>query len=289
MIPWYVYAIGSTIFATAFAIGRKKALQNEHALEFESARSIAVLLLLLILLPFITPSYSLKTIGIVYIVSLAAVAGIVLMAKAFRHLQISLLYPLMNLKSLFVLVLAYIFLGESVSALNLVGIFILLITAYVLEADHHFSNLILPLKALFTSKYNIFAISALLIFSFTSLMDKYIVTNLLDPLSFMLLVWLFVAFNLNVIHGFLYGYNEVRVIFKQKGPFIFLVSFFSIGANLLALKALTLAFVSLVTPVLMLSTIFVVFIGGRFFKEKHVMYRVGVSFIMLMGVYLVIV
>jgi len=289
MIPWYVFAIASTIFATAFAIARKKALQYEHALEFESARSLAVLMFLLILLPFITPSYSLKVIGIVYIVSLAGVAGIVLMAKAFRHLEISLLYPLINLKSLFVLVLAYIFLGESITALNMVGILILLATAYVLEADHHFSNLIIPLKALFTSKYNIFAIAALLIFSFTSVMDKYIVTNLLDPLSFMLLVWLFVAFNLNVLHGFLYGYKEIKQCFKENGPLIFMVAFFSLGANLLALNALRLAYVSLVTPVLLLSTIFVVFIGGRFFKEKHIMYRVGVSLVMLIGVYLVII
>ena len=141
---------------------------------------------------------------------------------------------------------------------------------------------------MFKSKYSLYVIAALIMFSITSLMDKYIIDNLLDPLPFLALVWIFVAININIVHGILYGFDEVKKYIIKYPLFPFLVAFFSIGAGFLYLNALKTANVSLVAPVLTLATLFVVFFGGRFFKESNITYRLIVSVLMITGVYLVI-
>lgn len=288
-MQWYFYVFGSVVFAAAFAIARKKALEKEHALDFESARSFFVVLILLFFLPLVEISVSWAVLFLVYLSSLLAAVGIVFMSKAYRHSEISLIYPLNNLKPFFVFVLAYFFLSEKISLLNASGVFLLLISAYALEADHHFSDFFYPLKSLFSSKYNIYFIFSLVLFSITSLFDKYFVSNFFTPLSLLFIMWILISLNLNIIHGVTHGFKEVRDMIIRKPALPLLVAVFSVGSNFLYLTALQTAYVSLVTPLLMLSTLLVVVIGGKFFKEQNLFYRAAISVVMLVGAYLIII
>ena len=69
MVEWYVYALGAVLFHAAFAITRKKALLKEHALNFESARTLTLALLSLLLIPFLDFGFDRRILIIVYIVS----------------------------------------------------------------------------------------------------------------------------------------------------------------------------------------------------------------------------
>ena len=110
---------------TGFVIARKKALLKVHAMNFESVRTLSVAVLNLFLIPFIDLSdISLKVYAIVYFVSLLSTIGILLMAKALRHNDISLIYPLRNIKPIFVLLLAYIFLHERIALKQFFGVMI---------------------------------------------------------------------------------------------------------------------------------------------------------------------
>jgi len=199
------------------------------------------------------------------------------------------LYSLLgNLKPAFVALLAFIFLAESITYKNIIGIIVLLLSAYLLESDHHFSDFVKPIKHLLKEKYSIYFILAIFLFSVTAVFDKFIISNYLDIFTYFFLIWLFIAINFNFIHIFLYGYKDTIKCFKKVTYLPVLVGFFSLGGNLLALKALSLAYVSLVTPVLMLNTLFVVVLGGKFFHEKYIYFRLAVSLFMLIGAYLVI-
>jgi len=288
MVEWYVYAIGSALLGTIFVLLRKKALKKEHALEFESARSISMAFLLLLFLPFIKINVDLKILALLYFATFLGSVGIIFTSRAYRHDQISHVFPLANLRPFFVLILAYLFLGETVTSQNIVGIIILLLGAYALEADHHFSDLLYPIKSIFKTKSSFYMISAIGIFSITALIDKYLIDNYFDPITLLFLAWIFIAINLNVYHGFKFGFREIKQVFKETNYLPILIAVFSIGANLLYLTAIQKAYVSLVTPVIMLSTLFVVFIGGNFFKEDNVLSRVLISTAMLAGVYLII-
>ena len=288
VIPWWGFAIISSVFGTAFALFRKKALQKEHALKFESARGLSIVFFLIFFIPFMKFPGAIEAYLIAFVLAVLAAVAVIFISKAYRHSQISYVYPLQNLKPLFVLIFAYIFLAERVSTKNLIGIAVILLGAYILEADHHFSDLIYPVKALFRSKYSLYFVGAVIVFSVTSILDKYLVTNYFDPLTFLFIVWSMITIILNFVHGIMYGFKEIKQCFMKTKYLPGLVGGLSIFGNIAYLKALQLANISLVAPVVLLSTLGVVLIGGEFFKEDNLTYRIIVSLIMVFGVYLVI-
>lgn len=288
MLPWYVLGIIVALIGTVFTLVRKKALGNEHAMNFESARTITVALFSLLLIPFAEFNINISTIFLVYITSLIVAIGILFQAKAVRHGQISLMAPLSNIRPAFVLLLAYIFLAERLSLGQIGGIFLLLISAYLLQADHHVKNLFEPIKNLIKDKNALFYLLALFIFSISTLMDKYIITERLDIFSYSILLWVFIAINFNIIHGVIFGFKETVDCFKRQKFYPFIVGFLALAGAVVSYQALTMTKVSLLTPVVMLKTLFIVFLGGRFFKEDNILFRSMVSIFMLGGALMVI-
>ena len=285
-----MFALGSAVTFTLFQIIRKKALLKVHAMNFESARTIFVVMISLFLIPFLDFSFDKSSLFWVYIVSLLATTGILYAAKAFRHDDISLIFPLGNLRPAFVVVLAFIFLSESIGVRQITGIGILLVSAYLLESDHHLSNFVAPIKHLMKSKESLYFIFATFLFSICSILDKFIIgTKITNIFTYFFLVWIFIAINFNIIHAFLYGIKEVVKCVRKTTYLPFVVALLSVAGNLLALKAISMAYVSLVVPIIMLSTLPVVIFGGRFFHEKFLMFRLGVSALMLIGAYLIII
>ncbi|MBW2996117.1 EamA family transporter [Candidatus Woesearchaeota archaeon] len=289
MVAWWIFAIGSALLHTLFQITRKKALTKVHSMNFESTRALSVALLALLLIPFIDLNISGTVFLLTYLVSVLGTAGILLASKALRHEAISLITPLGNIRPAFVAVLAFFFLGETIIARQIVGIAVILLGAYLLESDHHFSDFLKPIKHFINDKYSIFFVIAVLMFSVCAVLDKYIITNYLDIFTYFFLVWMFIAVNFNLVHIFLYGYKDTVKCFKKVKYWPFIVGGLSLAANLLALKALSLAYVSLVAPVLMLSTLFIVWVGGEFFHERYIYFRLFVSLVMIIGAYLVII
>lgn len=287
-IAWYVYAIVAAIFASAFSITRKKGLHHEHAMNFESVRTLFVALFSLALIPLINLEVNIGIIFITYASSLIAAIGIVFASKAFRHGEISLLAPLSNIRPAFITFMAYLFLAETPSLGQLVGIAVLFIAAYLLESNHDVKDLIGPIKNLTRNRNALYYIFAISLFSITSILDKYVISGRLDIFSYFFLFWVFLALNFNFIHGIIFGFKELITCFKNVKRYLFLVAFFSFVSNILTLKALSMEYVSLVIPILMLSTLFTVFIGGKFFKEENVLFRFGVSILMIVGALMVV-
>jgi len=288
MIPWYIYAFASVILGTIFSIYRKKALLTEHAMNFESARTLTIALLCLFLIPYINLNVNRNIIILVYLVSFLVTAGILFTAKALRHKAISLIFPLGNIKPAFVAVIAFFFLSEAIQPKQIIGIIILFISAYLLESDYHISDFIVPLKHVFKTKYSLYFIFAVFLFSITAVFDRFVISNYMNIFTYFFLLWIFVAVNFNIVHVFEYGYRDTINCFKRITYLPLLVAFLSTIKNLFVYKALSLAYVSLVVPVLMLETLFVVLFGGRFFHEKYLFFRFGVSALMLIGAYLII-
>jgi len=289
MIPWYVYAFVSVIFSTIFLILRKKALLKEHAMNFESLRTLFLALFGLFLIPFINLDIEKKTFLLIYAVAFIATIAILFFSKAVRHNDISLVFPLANFKPAFVAIIAFVFLSEAIQIKQIIGIVILLISAYLLESDHHISAFLAPIKHLFKIKSNIYFIFSIFLFSITAVLDKYIITFYTNIFTYLFLVWIFIAVNFNLIHFFLYGYKDTIDCFKRTKGFPVLVAFLAFIKNLFVFKALSLTFVSLVTPFLMLETLFIVLLGGKFFHEKYLLFRFSAASLMLIGAYLIII
>jgi drug/metabolite transporter (DMT)-like permease len=140
------------------------------------------------------------------------------------------------------------------------------------------------------SKYSLFFLFAMFLFAICSVLDKFILTyKITNIYTYFFFIWIFLAINFNIVHSFMYGFKDTIKCFKKTKQLGFFVALFSMGGNLLAYKAISLANVSLVIPILMLKTFFVVLFGGRFFHERYLYFRLFVSSIMLVGAYLIII
>lgn len=290
MAEWYYFAITAAVLHTLFQILRKKALQKSHAMSFESVRGMFVVLLALLLIPFM--KWDINPIGVLlaYVVSLLAATGIVLAAKAYHHNDISLISPLSNMRPAFVAILAFVFLSEAITPLQITGIAILLVSAYLLESDHHFSDFIAPIKHLLESKYSLYFLLATFLFSIGVLIDRFVLTtHITNVFTYFFFVWLFIAININIIHALFFGVKDSMQCLKETKYLPFVVALISVSQNLLIYKALTLAYASLVTPVLMLSTLGIVIFGGSYFHEKYLLFRLTASALMLVGAYMIII
>lgn len=287
--PWYIYAFAAVIAGTFFSVFRKKALKKTHSMQFAATRSLVALFLSLFLIPLIdVTSLKPRVILLIYIASLLATIGIFFMSKSYRHMDLSILAPLQNTKPIFIAILGYLVLGEILSLKQLLGIATILLAAYILEADRHFDDLTRPFKKFVSSRYSLYLLFAVIIFSVTSILDKMLVTNHTDPLTLLVLIRIFIGLNINIAHGVSYGFKEIGTCFSRTSYLPLIVAFFAMSSNLLVYMALKLAYVSVVVPFTMLTTLFVVIIGGEFFHEKNLLYRLMTSFVMIIGVYLLV-
>jgi uncharacterized membrane protein len=288
MIPWYVYVLASVFFSIIFTIARKKALLKVHSMNFESARTLTMAVICLFLIPFLNLNLDKRGILIIYFVSVLATIGILLSSKSLRHKDISLIFPLGNFKPAFVAILAFLFLSEAIKTKQIIGIAILLLSAYLLESDHHISDFYAPIKNFLKSKYHLFYVLAIFIFSITATLDKFILSSYTDIFTYFFLLWVFIAINFNIVHLLEYGYKDTINCFRKTTYLPVLVGATSVIKNLFIFKALSLAYVSLVTPLLMLEILIVVFLGGKFFHERYLFFRLTISAFMLIGTYLII-
>jgi drug/metabolite transporter (DMT)-like permease len=99
----------------------------------------------------------------------------------------------------------------------------------------------------------------------------------------------FIAINFNIVHAFLYGFKEMVSCVKKTKYLPVVVALFSVVGNLFALQAISMAYVSLVMPIIILSSLMIVIFGGTFFHEKYLSYRIVISVLMILGAYLIII
>ncbi|MBD3354615.1 EamA family transporter [Candidatus Woesearchaeota archaeon] len=289
LVQWWVYAVGSALFSTAFSLSRKRALLKMHSMNLESTRTLAIAFFCIFLIPFINLNIEPGVFFLIYGTSVLSTIGILFASKALRHEAVSLIAPLSNLRPGIVAVLAFLFLGEILNTRKIIGIGVLVLAAYLLESDHHFSDFIAPIKHLMRDKYSKFFLFAIGLFGALSVLNKYLVSNYVDIFTLYFLTWIFIAINFNLAHSWRYGFKDTINCFKELSYLPILIGGLSMIMNLLYLKAISITYVSLVSPIVMLSTLFIVFIGGNFFHEKYIYFRFFVSILMIAGAYLIII
>lgn len=288
-MQWYVYALGGAFLLALSDVLTKKLLFKEHPLEFLSTKGFAMFGILFLAIPLVhqVPSWSLLL--LIYFVSLTISVSLWLEAKAFRHMEISVAEPLYNMSPLFLVLFAFLFLGERLSVIQGVGVLCLIIGAYVLEWSHSSKSVWAPLKAMVSSWPTRYLLVALVLFSGVSTFERYLVTHLLDAFIYTYFVWLFICINLIILDWYFFRLKQVKQDLKKYGFWTFLVALLHFVSILLHMFAVSIAAVSLVLPVRRLSTLFATFLGGRLFHEKGLSSRILACCILVVGAILIIV
>jgi len=284
-MSWFLFAIGSAVLASLSALIEKKTLMREHATEFVTLLAVFNALITLPLFFFI--DYSKITLGAISLVYLASVLGsfaFLLITKCVRHMEISVVSPLLVLGPAVTALLAYFALGESLSFGQTIGIGLLVVGAYLLQTKGYMSFLA-PLRNFTSSRYTWFLIGALLLYAICSNLDRLLLTRFaLLPFEYIAFFHAFAAMNFIFFHMLFYdGYVGLSKGIRLFGLSIFLVALCTVGYRFLQAQAVSMIAVGLAVSVKRLSVLFTTVIGGRLFHEGALLRKSLACVVMLIG------
>ncbi len=287
---WFWLALISAIFSAAAAIFQKKILFKAEALEFSLILSI---LNILLLLPFFFllnyEKIYFDNLLVLYIKTVLEAFAFWNVMLAIKNFEISKALPLLALTPGLVAISAFIFIGDSLTQMELIGILLLILGTYTLEVKSK-QNLLAPLKAFIASKKHYYVIIALLLFTITAVLDRLLLNKYnLEPKSFLVFQNLFLAVNFVLI--FLFSkksFNSLSPFFKGNSlKLIILISLLTIIYRYTQIEAVKIAPVALVIAVKRISIFFAAVIGGRIFKEHNLWVRAAAAAIIIIGTLLI--
>jgi len=287
-MTWLLFALLAMFFGSLREITQKRALQGEHTMEFLVVRSFFMLILSFLLLPFVDLNVSWRAAGLIAIVAILACIAMVYRNKSLKHMEISELQPLMNLSPVFVLIIAFIFLGEKLSVVQLGGFFLIVAGTYILEIDHEHHGILSPIKKIFKSKYHLMVIFAGFLFAITNTLDRFILTDHTDPFTYLFIVWNMINIIFISYHALKYNFRGIKMVLKVQGKKIFWPALFSLFMVLFFYKALEIAYASIVVVIFRMQSIITTIEGGKFFHEEHLLKKSIACGIMTAGAILVI-
>jgi len=279
MNPWVFYALITAFsLATADAIS-KKAMVRSHEYVIAWVREGYALPFLSLAFFFIDiPSLDTTFwLSLLFMIPLE-IAAILLYVKAIKLSPLSLTIPFLAVSPVFIILIAFILLGELPDRSGLLGILLIVIGAYLLNIKTTREDLLGPIKAIRRERGSIFMIIVALIYSVTATLGKVAVQHS-GPIFF----GAFYPFLLTLI---------LSVVLWRKGllpevlsrPKTFLaIGVFTAIMILTHFKAISMADVAYMISVKRASLVFSVLYGRVLFGEENIKERLTGSMLMIAG------
>ena len=279
-MSWIVYALITAFsIATADAIS-KKAMIRSHEYVIAWVRQGYTLPFLAVVFFFIEIPPLDNTFWLTLLVAVPLdVTAIILYVKAIRLSPLSLTIPFIALSPMFVIITAFVILGELPDISGLFGILLIVIGAYLLNVRATKHGVLGPIKAIKRERGSVLMIIVALIYSLTSTLGKVAVLHS-SPLFF----GAFYPFILTIIFTVIVGYKgHLSGVISR--PRIFLgIGFFIAMMMLSHFTAISLTDVAYMISVKRLSLLFSVAYGWILFGERNVAERLIGSILMIAGV-----
>jgi drug/metabolite transporter (DMT)-like permease len=285
-MEWFALAFISALLSAGSSLCEKKVLFKLSALEFSFIVSVLILIFTLPFFLFIDYStINFESMWVLYIKTLLNSFAFLFVMLVIKNLEISVALPLMILTPAFVAIFAFIFIGDELSTREVVGIVLFIIGTYMLENAGK-KNLIYPFTALIKSKSHLYVLIALLLFTATSIMDRFLVTDLKLPVStFIGFQHIFYAFNFLIMYLIKKrGLSiEKSILNNSLILWVALVAILTVGYRYTQISAVTLAPVALIIAVKRISVFFSTLVGGKIFNEHHLYWRATATVILIAG------
>lgn len=288
-MSWFSYALISAVLLSIATLFQKKALRHEHAMEFSA--TFAIIAALVAVPFFFAIDYSkiaLEPLIILFINSAFGATAFYLVAKSIRHMEISSSTPLFALGPGITVFLAYLFLGERLTAMQGWGSGFLLLGAYVLEIKNH-HDLFEPVKVFLRSRYIHLIMLAMVLYSVSALLDRVLLSQYnFQPEAFIAFAHLFVAFHLFIMLSIFYkGVDGVRNGLRSIGPLLLIMAIIIVVSRYSQVEAVKIAYVGLVVSVKRVSVFLTTLIGGKLFHEHSLTRKVLAALITVIGAILI--
>ena len=230
-----------------------------------------------------------KLMGFVFLKAVVMTTAWLLFLYSLKKLPISVATPLQILSTLFAIIFGFIFLKEYLTILQSLGIFILLgglLTLQIISKKESSQKTSSFLSMAFFSGVLASFFSAL---SLT--LDRYLLRDLIDPANLQFWFYIFIFINTFLVFWVLKTpYKKALQNLKTKWWIFVILSLFLVISDRTYMMAATypLALLGLLIPMKRLSIIFSVFIGGKAFKERNLNSKILATFVMLIGLVLMV-
>lgn len=290
-MTWFVVALLSAFLSAFAAITQKKVLYDFGALEFSFLLSLVNLIFSVPFFFFIDyGTINSFNLSILFVKSVIGVAAFFCVMVSLKNLEISNALPLLALTPGFIAIFAFIFLGESLKTLEVVGLSVLIIGTYLLESQS-LKEIFSPFNVFIKSKYHRFIILALLLFTASSILDKLLLIKLnLSPVSLTAFQHIYFAILFAIVY-FTFK-NKLAAppvkLGKENLGWIALISILTIGYRYTQVAAIGLASVALVLAIKRTSVFWATVIGGKIFSDKDLLKRSIAAILILIGAILIL-
>lgn len=285
-----LFALLSALTIAGASLTSKKALDKEHSLGFALVAHMAGFLLLVPLIAFIDLSVATVTFGWIYLASWFGAIGFLMITKAMRHLEVSIVVPLLNLSVILLILIAWAWLGERPDLPQTAGILLIAAGGYLLETNHHGMDLWRPFRLLRSSPHFHHLAFGIVLYALSGATDKYVLRTV-PPLTYLFYIYLLLTFNYVLLVFVLRPDGGFRAIIREArsaGSLTFAFVLLRLLSNAFYMYAVSMVFVAVANAIKRTSALVTVLLSGRMFHERHIAWKIGVCSLMLAGVFLAV-
>jgi drug/metabolite transporter (DMT)-like permease len=224
---------------------------------------------------------------IIYAASLFSTITSLLIFKAMKHGAISEVAPILAILPLVVSFFAFFILGERMSTIQILGLFLMVIGIMFLEFKNFKSDNGIFRKG--RKRYIVYIVICLILGGIEAIFDRAILSNLeINSLAYLAIIQIFIGVNYLIFIGIKPNlFPEFKSDLSKFWKIVLLISFFTVIHRYLYVSAIKIAAsIALVVAVYKLSSLFNVFIGKKFFGETDIIKKIIATIIVLGGVFL---
>ncbi len=285
---WLTIALACAGFtALCDAVSKQIMKDNDEWLTGTVILGIGSVLLLPLFLSLELPPVTPELIVLLIVAWPLEIAAYYWFLSAIRMAPLSLTVPLLAFTPVFTLFISEITLNEAVSVQGGIGVMIVTLGAYLLNADLIRGHILAPIRALVSNPGSRRMLLVACIWSFTSALGKKGVM-LYGPLPFGLVLMFGVCVSFTIISVVRLVTSQVKPVLKPQ--YVWLVplgGLFIAGMEITHFVSISMAPVAYMISVKRLSLVFGVILGRLFFKEVNIRYRLLGAFVMVTGVFLI--
>ncbi|MBS7619638.1 EamA family transporter [Candidatus Bathyarchaeota archaeon] len=206
------------------------------------------------------------------------------LVKAYEAGDLSLVYPLARSSPLIVLILAVVFLKETISSWGIIGLSLVILGVYVIHLrSFSFRDFIHPIVSL-RSRASQWALMTAIWTSIYSLIDKMAV-GIVDPILYAFWLDIFIVIFLTPIVFKRLGLRRIVAEFKENRMNPIVSGFLMRAGYVLVLVALSLSQLSYIISIRQLSIVLGSFLGITLLHEPYGKSRLIGSILIFSGVF----
>ena len=285
---WILFAFITALSTSFISVIMKKHLRNQETIEYATTIRLNILLGSIPLIFLISP-ISKELIALIYLGSWFNVFGYWFFSKSIKHMDLSLSSPFLNFEVVFILLFSFLFLGESLSTLSIIGILIVLLGVYILESRESVREV---LRQVFREKYHVIALTSTMTYGIMKVISRYLLAyKSLDILTFIFYNNLFVGLNFLILISLVEKQDPLTIIstklyYNGNIHRLTILTFTQLASEFMAFSLAPAA--ALVTVIKMSYSLFNEYFAYTLYKEKITRKRILGAVIIFVGIVLAV-